>query len=535
MKAEQKKPTSTTVEKSSVVVPVSNPSSSEKQNDELDLFSRCTMSALQESVIAKLGSRIIDTRLEQFRLIVPQIKLLTQQTLKPVTLAILYHRQNGGEYVMCIFDDNLYLIDFYPLIGEKSTVCLATNPLKQGVGMNTDLCFQLNVWDETELVTKRFTFQPDGEPQLFSLFSAFTKALEYNGVDARYNQPTFHTLVEKYSKVPPKIRTLSASPFLWSHRYLEKYGNDEKEIVSTNPLYDKSKARDNYSSGDDLSVGDDSETPNSFTGTPSSFGGSSRYLNRLQGTKKPLSFTPPVSSPISDSSDYSEPNVRVEDNYGDYDLSRDESSLAGRHTTRKDDNTDLFVKAPLVKSNIVETKPASQLTIQKPVVVEKVEVSNSTQEADVEKLQAQIKQAKELRKSKEQEMTEMENELMETSDEEEKESLQKSIENCKKYIANQIKREKTFEKKIQEIRKTLTSEKSTPETTPVESSAIDKEVNVQTSPTKPTQETPTIKEDNETDSTPTTSDNTTPQPTKRVIKKVAVKRVVRTAAASTKE
>ncbi|EFC37038.1 hypothetical protein NAEGRDRAFT_82025 [Naegleria gruberi] len=76
----------------------------------------------------------------------------------------------------------------------------------------------------------------------------------------------------------------------------------------------------------------------------------------------------------------------------------------------------------------------------------------ANEETDVEQLKSKIEKTREARKTKENELLEKEKELSECVDEEERKGLQKTVENSKKYIAQQIKKEKTIQKQIQDIR-----------------------------------------------------------------------------------
>ncbi|KAL9641599.1 hypothetical protein ABK040_013518 [Willaertia magna] len=77
---------------------------------------------------------------------------------------------------------------------------------------------------------------------------------------------------------------------------------------------------------------------------------------------------------------------------------------------------------------------------------------DSSLQEDIDNLQKKIIQAKELKKTKEDELNDKEEKLKQSQDEEEKKTIQKQIDKCKQYISLQSKRIKQYQKKIIELR-----------------------------------------------------------------------------------
>ncbi|KAF0985115.1 hypothetical protein FDP41_000154 [Naegleria fowleri] len=203
-----------------------------------------SLSKEQQVKFDRYSKRMVLTRtLEQFRLIA-FVKQIFTNYVNPVTLCIIYHRQNFGENVMALFDDSDMLTDLYPLTSDKASVTICLNPITF-----TDLCLKIDCHDEKGSNT--FYFQCEGEMQLLSIMSAFQKALLYNGQDAKYNKPSFHSLVSKYSHKKPKNPQKTPIPFSWCEKYVARYSSNEDlnlRKTTKNPLLNKILLGDDSSS-----------------------------------------------------------------------------------------------------------------------------------------------------------------------------------------------------------------------------------------------------------------------------------------------
>ncbi|KAG2381725.1 hypothetical protein C9374_006109 [Naegleria lovaniensis] len=224
-----------------------------------------SLSKEQQAKFNRYSKRmVLKRKLEQFRLIA-FVKQIFNNYVNPITLCIIYHRQNFGEYVMALFDDRDKLTDLYPLTNDKASVTICPNPITF-----TDLCLQINCNNDEE-ESKTFYFQCESEMQLLSIMSAFQKALLYNGQDAKYNKPSFHSLVSTYSQKKPKNgQQKTPIPFSWCDQYLARYSsNEDLDLKKTkNPLLNKL-------------LGDDSS--NDSTCLSSSPYGSLKYVSSSRG------------------------------------------------------------------------------------------------------------------------------------------------------------------------------------------------------------------------------------------------------------
>ncbi|EFC46356.1 predicted protein [Naegleria gruberi] len=148
-------------------------------------------------------------------------------------MCILYHRQNGGEYALCIFKDKK-MTDLCPLTIEKTEISIVLNPSQNNNNSKQRSVLQI-LSENLQGMNVEYYLQFESELQLLSVYTALDKSLMYNGVDIKESIPSFNSLLITYSSRQMKDEVTSPRApvkFKWCEKYVEQYASGSTSVVT---------------------------------------------------------------------------------------------------------------------------------------------------------------------------------------------------------------------------------------------------------------------------------------------------------------